>query len=135
MDLLDKTFDVEVFYDGDCTVCGREVKWLHQRDTQERILFTNIAAPGFDAGRDAGIPIVRLKDCIQARLSSGEVLEGMEVFRHLYEAVESSGSPRLTQSSIITRALAGVYRLFAKKRLRVTSRSVSRTCTAVRMAR
>jgi predicted DCC family thiol-disulfide oxidoreductase YuxK len=130
-----KQLDIEVFFDGDCSVCGREVEWLRQRDTQRRIQFTDIAAPGFDAGRDAGIPIVRLLDCIQARLSSGEVLEGMDVFRHLYGILGYPRLVRLTRLPIISPLLDGAYRLFAKNRLRLTGRSVSRTCTAVRMPR
>jgi predicted DCC family thiol-disulfide oxidoreductase YuxK len=127
--------DVEAFYDGDCTVCVREVEWLHRRDTQGRIRFTDIAAPGFDADRDAGIPIARLMDCIQARLAPGEVLEGMDVFRHLYEIVGFPHLVRLTRLPVITPVLDGVYRLFAKHRLRLTGRSIHRTCTAVRTTR
>jgi predicted DCC family thiol-disulfide oxidoreductase YuxK len=127
--------DIEVFYDGDCSVCVREIEWLHQRDTQGRIRLTDIAAPGFDADRDAGIPIVRLMDCIQARLASGEVLEGMEVFRHLYEIVGFPRLVRLTRLPVITPLLDGAYRLFAKHRLRLAGRSLRRTCTAVREPR
>jgi predicted DCC family thiol-disulfide oxidoreductase YuxK len=135
MSTFDEKSDIEVFYDGDCTVCVREVEWLHLRDTQRRIQFTDIAAPGFDADRDAGIPIVRLMDCIQARLSSGEVIEGMEVFRHLYEIVGYPRLVRMTRLPIITPLLDGAYRMFAKNRLRRTSRSRSDACTAVRTPR
>jgi predicted DCC family thiol-disulfide oxidoreductase YuxK len=127
--------DIEVFYDGDCTVCGHEIEWLHGRDTQGRIRFTDIAAPGFDADRDAGIPMVRLMDCIQARLSSGEVLEGVEVFRHLYDIVGFPRLVRLTRLPVITPLLDGAYRWFAKHRLRLAGRSIHRTCAAVRTTR
>jgi predicted DCC family thiol-disulfide oxidoreductase YuxK len=120
--------EIEVFYDGDCYVCGREMKWLRGRDAEGHIRFTDIAAPGFDADRDAGIPIERLRDCIQARLHSGEVLEGMDVFRQLYEIVGFPGLVRLTRLPGVTRILDEAYYLFARHRPQLTARCEDRTC-------
>ncbi len=86
----DNDAEIEAFYDGDCSLCSREVSWLRSRDRNGHIRFTNIAAPEFDADRDAGIPVGRLQKCIQARLATGEVVEGVEVFRHLYRIVGSN---------------------------------------------
>ncbi|MCA9152358.1 MAG: DUF393 domain-containing protein, partial [Planctomycetales bacterium] len=36
---------VEVFYDGDCPLCKREIGFLQRRDRQGRIRFTDIANP------------------------------------------------------------------------------------------
>jgi predicted DCC family thiol-disulfide oxidoreductase YuxK len=135
MSLSGAECEIEVFYDGDCSVCGREATWLRQRDTDGRIRFTDIAARGFDAERDAGIPIERLRDCIQARLPSGEVLEGMEVFRHLYEIVGFPRLVRLTRLPGVTRILDEAYYLFAKHRPHLAARCADRTCTAARMPR
>lgn len=41
--------DIEVFYDGDCPLCGREIAMLRRLDRRQRIRFVDIAAPGFDA--------------------------------------------------------------------------------------
>ena len=41
---------VEVFYDGDCSLCMREIRMLQRLDAKrQRIQFTNIAAPTFSA--------------------------------------------------------------------------------------
>jgi len=41
--------DIEVFYDGDCPLCMREIRLLRQLDKRQRIRFVDIAAKGFDA--------------------------------------------------------------------------------------
>jgi len=133
MNAPDKEPDVEVFYDGDCPLCSHEVERLRQRDTHGRVMFTDIAAAGFDAGRDAGLPIERLRDCIQARLPSGAVLEGVDVYHYLYETVGFERPDRATRFPVITPLVDEAYRLFFKNRLRLIGRSINRTCTAVRL--
>jgi predicted DCC family thiol-disulfide oxidoreductase YuxK len=131
MAMPDADVEIEAFYDGDCSVCSREVAWIHRRDLDGRIRFIDIAAPGFDADRDAGIPIARLQDCIQARLASGEVIEGVEVFRNLYTIVGFPRMARLTRLPLLSPVLDFGYRLFAKNRLRLAGRRIARTCTSV----
>jgi predicted DCC family thiol-disulfide oxidoreductase YuxK len=131
----DNDTEIETFYDGDCSICSREVEWLRGKDSEGRIRFTDIAAPDFDAPRDAGIPIERLQDCIQARLANGEVIEGAEVFRHLYEIVGYPRLVRLTRLPVFSRVVDAGYRLFTKGRLFFTGRRVVRTCTSAHVRR
>jgi predicted DCC family thiol-disulfide oxidoreductase YuxK len=51
MDTMIPTSDwhVEVFFDGDCPLCLREIKLLRWLDRKGRIRFTDIAAPDFQA--------------------------------------------------------------------------------------
>jgi predicted DCC family thiol-disulfide oxidoreductase YuxK len=88
-------FELEVFYDGDCPLCMREVRWLRRRDRRQRIRFVDIAAPGFDA-REAGVPLETLMERIHGRLPDGTVIDGVEVFRRIYAAV---GFPTLARLS------------------------------------
>ena len=120
-------YEIEVFYDGDCLVCFREVKWLRGRDTDGRIRFTDTAAADFDPGRNAGTPNWRRTDCIQGRLPSGEVLEGMEVYRHLYRIVGFPELVRLARRPGVMRVLDEDYYLFAKYRPHLTARCQDRT--------
>lgn len=39
--------DVEVFFDGQCPLCRREIDWLRRMDSQQRIAFTDISEPTF----------------------------------------------------------------------------------------
>jgi len=79
-------WEVEVFYDGECPLCMREMRLLMRRDRRARILFTNIAAPGFDPAT-TGRTWSELMEKIHGRLPNGEMIEGVEVFRRLYAAI------------------------------------------------
>jgi predicted DCC family thiol-disulfide oxidoreductase YuxK len=120
-------FEIEVFYDGQCPLCRREMRMLRRRDEQERIRFVDIAAPDFDP-RAVGRTREVLMSRIHARLADGTIVEGVEVFRRLYAAV---GFPRLVA---ITR-LPGLawlldlgYRWFARNRLKLTGRCTDGAC-------
>ena len=121
-------FAVEVFYDGACPLCAREMRWLRRLDRHGRVRFTDIAAPAFDPGA-AGLTFDALMARIHGRLPDGRVIEGVEVFRQLYAAV---GFPRLAALSRvagISHVLDVAYRLFAKNRLRLTGRCLDKQCT------
>jgi predicted DCC family thiol-disulfide oxidoreductase YuxK len=119
---------IDAFYDRDCSLCMREVNWLKKRAEAQRIHFIDVSAADFDPDRDAGMPIARLEDCIQARLESGEVLEGPEAIRRLYRVV----SPERGQGRGRLPVLAGmvdlVHRWLAKRRLRRACRRIVDTC-------
>src|SRR4051812_33030826 len=77
---------VEVFFDGDCPLCRREIAWLKKLDRRSRVRFTNIADPQFDP-TILGTTQERLMDQIHARLPDGRWIQGVEVFRQLYTAL------------------------------------------------
>jgi predicted DCC family thiol-disulfide oxidoreductase YuxK len=111
----------EVFYDGDCPLCMREINMLMRMDQQKRIQFTNIADPSFDPV-PLGVTWETLMKKIHGRMPDGELVEGVEVFRQLYDAV---GFNRLVAASRlpgVSGALNLGYQLFAKNRLRFTGR-------------
>jgi len=116
-------FDVEVFYDGECPLCVREIDMLRRRDRAMRIVFTDIAAEGFHAA-SVGLDHDALMKRIHARLPSGEIIEGVEVFRRLYAAVGFATLVAVTRLPVISQGLDLAYALFARNRLRLTGRCV-----------
>lgn len=120
-------FDVEVFYDGDCPLCMREIRMLQRMDRRRRIRFTNIAAEGFDAS-SVGLTWADLMAKIHGRLPDGTMLEGVEVFRRLYSAVGFGPLVVLTRLPVIKQLLNAAYRGFAKNRLRLTGRCIEGVC-------
>ena len=119
----------EVFFDGECPLCVREIRLLRRLDRRGRILFTDISAAGFDPaplGLDQAILMAR----IHGRLASGELVEGVEVFRQLYAAVGLGPLVALTRLPGLSHLLELGYRWFAKNRLRLTGRCTSETCAA-----
>jgi predicted DCC family thiol-disulfide oxidoreductase YuxK len=119
--------EFEVFFDGDCPLCVREIRMIARLDRAHRIRFTDIAAPEFDAA-GTGVSWQTLMDRIHGRLPDGTLVEGVEVFRRLYTAVGFGPLVALTRLPGVRALLDLGYHLFAKHRLRLTGRCVDGTC-------
>ena len=119
--------DFEVFFDGECPLCVREIRMLQRRDKSARIRFTDIAGDDFSAS-DVGVSPQALMDRIHGRLKDGTIVEGVEVFRQLYSAVGFRRLVALTRIPGISHLLDVAYSLFAKNRLRLTGRCTSEGC-------
>lgn len=121
-------FEIELFHDGHCPLCNREVAWLRFLDRKGRIRFTDIAAPDFDAA-SVGVTWAQLMDRIHGRLPDGALVEGVEVFRRLYSAVGFTPLAAVSRLPGISHALDFGYRVFAKNRLKLTGRCDDAGCT------
>ena len=118
---MEKSYAIEMFYDGDCPLCMRETRLLQRMDRHQRLRFTNIATPDFDASS-----VQKTQDELMAemhgRLPDGSWVTGIEVFRRLYSAVGFGPVVWLTRLPIIKQALSVGYFVFARYRLRLTGR-------------
>ena len=121
------SFDVEVFYDGACPLCIREINMLRRWDRLGRIRLTDIAAPEFSA-ESIGTTQASLMARIHGRLPDGTWIEGVEVFRRLYTAVGFRWLVWPTRLPGISHLMDVGYRLFARNRLKWTGRCTSGTC-------
>jgi len=124
-------FDVEMFHDGACPLCAREVRWLRALDRHGRVRFTDIAAPSFDPS-SVGRTQDELMARIHGRLPDGRVVEGVEVFRQLYAAVGFRRLAAFSRLPGVSHLLDAGYRLFAKNRLRLTGRCHDGQCAVHR---
>jgi predicted DCC family thiol-disulfide oxidoreductase YuxK len=128
----EESFEVEVFFDGECPLCVREIRLLQRLDAERgRIRFTDIAAPGFDAAA-LGIGYATLMERIHGRLPTGELITGVEVFRRLYAAAGFRRLVALTRWPGVSHLLGAAYEVFAKNRLRLTGRCTPELCAAPR---
>lgn len=116
----------EVFYDGECPLCVREIRMLQRLDRKDRIRFTDIASPDFDAA-SIGVPFETLMARIHGRTlgARSELVEGVEVFRQLYAAVGLGPLVSLTRLPGVRNVLDAGYLVFAKNRLALTGRDAS----------
>jgi predicted DCC family thiol-disulfide oxidoreductase YuxK len=121
---------LEVYFDGACPLCSREVAFLRGLDRPGRLHFTDIAAEGFDAAA-TGLGREALMDRIHARLADGTVVEGVEVFRRLYAAVGYGWLVAPTRLWGVRQLLDAAYRVFARNRLRLTGRCADGRCAAL----
>ena len=123
---------VEVFFDGECPLCMREIKLLRWLDRKHRIRFTDIAVADFQPAK-FGKTSAEFMDEIHGRLpgengNPGQWIIGVEVFRQLYAAVGFAWFVWPTRLPLISHALDFGYRIFAKNRLRLTGRCTTETC-------
>jgi predicted DCC family thiol-disulfide oxidoreductase YuxK len=119
--------EIEVFYDGECPLCLREIRMLQRLDHLRRIQFTSITDPHFDASL-LGRTHDQLMSEIHGRLPDGSIITGVEVFRKMYGAVGYRWMAALSRLPGIRQALDLGYRIFARNRLRLTGRCQSGGC-------
>jgi predicted DCC family thiol-disulfide oxidoreductase YuxK len=123
-----KPFDIEVFFDGGCPLCKREVNFLRRWDRREKIRFTDIDASEFQAIQ-VGKSQEELMAQMHGRLPDGHWVRGVEVFRRLYTAVGFGPLVVLSRWPIISHLLDLGYVVFARNRLRLTGRCTVETCS------
>lgn len=123
----ERSAEIEVFFDGGCPLCVREMNFLRGRDRNGRVQFTDIDDPGFQAdvvGKSYG----ELMGQIHGRLPDGTWITGVEVFRRLYGAAGFGPVVGLTRLPVLSQLMDVAYRLFAKHRLRITGRCSKVAC-------
>ena len=115
-------FLIRVLYDGECPLCAREIRFLERRDRgRGRIQFEDIADPSFDSQR-YGVEAGELMARVHGVLPSGDLIEGVEVFRRAYSAVGLAWLMAPTRVPGLRNLLDLAYRVFARNRLRWTGR-------------
>lgn len=120
-------FSVEVFFDGGCPLCLKEINMLRRWDRRGRIRFTDIDAPEFSAAA-LGKTQAELMAEIHGRLPNGEWIRGVEVFRRLYSAVGFGPLVTLTRLPGVSHVLDWGYSIFARNRLNWTGRCAAEGC-------
>ena len=120
-------YEVEVFFDGGCPLCVREIGMLRRWDRRHKIRFTDIDAAEFRTA-DVGKSYDELMAQMHGRLPDGTWIRGVEVFRRLYKAVGFGPLVFLSRLPVISQTLDLGYVLFAKNRLRLTGRCTAKSC-------
>ncbi|MBX7167637.1 MAG: DUF393 domain-containing protein [Pirellulales bacterium] len=122
-------FEIEVFFDGGCPLCRREIDLLRCRDRGQRIRFTDLETLD-PAAANLGKSSAELMARMHARLPDGSWVEGVEVFRRMYSAVGFRRLVALSRLPVVSPLLAAAYAVFARNRLRLTGRCTTASCSA-----
>lgn len=130
---MDKTYPLTLLYDGLCPVCSLEMDHLRERDTQRRLVFVDIAAPGFEAAR-YGVTPEALDAALHGLCADGRMLRGMPVLRLAYAAAGLGWAMSPTGWAPLRPLFDAGYRVFARHR-RVISRATAPLIEAVRTLR
>jgi predicted DCC family thiol-disulfide oxidoreductase YuxK len=114
---INNTF--ELFYDGACPICSREMSYLKKRDKKNQISFIDISRPEFDPKKYNKSNDDFMKE-IHGRLPSGEIITGMEVFRQAYKRVGYGWLLFPTKLPVIKQIADLCYAIFAKNRMKIS---------------
>ena len=126
-------YPLTLFYDAGCAVCALEMDALRARDHRRRLVFVDIAAPGFDTPPD-GVSRVELAAEIHATRPDGSLLRGVEVLRQAYSAVGLGWLLRPTGWALLRPLFDAGYHVFARHRHAI-SRAAAPAIGLVRAAR
>jgi predicted DCC family thiol-disulfide oxidoreductase YuxK len=112
---------IEVFFDGGCPLCRREIDFVRRLDRRHRIRLTDISAPGFSPAKYEKTRDEFMSE-IHGLLPDGSWITGVEVFRRIYAALGFRIPVALTRLPVLSQLLDAGYRLFAVNRLKWTGR-------------
>ncbi len=116
-----------VFFDGACPLCAREIALVRRLDGgQGRVDLVDLAADGFDAS-EYGLDRATIEARIHGQLPDGRIVEGVDVFVHLYESLDRGWLAAPARWPGIRWFLDRAYVWFARNRLRLTGRT-PQTC-------
>lgn len=82
-------FPLQIFYDGSCLVCSREMQIYQKRESNGRLIFIDISAPGFvpaEYGRSAEEFMREL----HVRDADGNFFTGVGAFVRIWSAFPDS---------------------------------------------
>lgn len=105
----------EVFFDGKCPLCRREIDWVRRSDRDKQLILTDISGPEF---QPAQFSIQELMREIHGRMPDGQYIKGVDVFREIYGRLGYSRAVSLTRLPGIRWILGRAYSLFAMIRFR-----------------
>ena len=103
----------EVFFDGGCPLCRREIEMIQRKDHSQRLILTDISRPEFDSETHS---MKTLMSEIHGRRSDGKYVKGVEVFREIYDRLGYSWLVSFSRLPLIRNVLDLGYRIFAKLR-------------------
>ncbi|OXI43763.1 thiol-disulfide oxidoreductase DCC family protein [Burkholderia aenigmatica] len=107
--------ELVLYFDGRCPLCVAEINRLGARDTRQRLAFVDIAAPGFDPA-PLGVDLPALNRELHARLPDGRMLTGVDSILAAHALTGRRWLVGLLRVPVVRRALAPLYRRFARNR-------------------
>lgn len=130
---MDAIYPLTLLYDGTCAVCSLEMDHLRERNHAGRLVFVDIARPGFDA-TPYGATREEMDAVIHGQRPDGSLLRGVEVLRLAYAAVGLGWVTAPTGWAPLRPLADAGYRVFARHR-RTISRLAAPLIDALRAAR
>ncbi|PSO47741.1 MAG: thiol-disulfide oxidoreductase [Cyanobacteria bacterium SW_9_44_58] len=122
-DVTTANWHIKLLYDGECPLCLREVNFLQKRDAGRGIVkFVDIADENYRPEENGGVDFETAMERIHGVLPDGTVVQNLEVFRRVYEALGIGWIYAFTKWPIIGAIANWIYKIWADKRLALTGR-------------
>ncbi len=106
----------EVFFDGQCPICKREIDMIRRKDKKQLLKLTDIAAVDFQPVADKSL--LDLSREIHGRNPDGAFVTGVDVFREIYSRIGFGWLVTVSRLPILRQMLDVAYHVFAKLRFR-----------------
>ena len=110
-------YHMEVFYDGHCPMCMREIRALMRLDLGGHIRFTDFASGVFDPAEIGKSPD-ELTRRTHARLPTGEIISGMDVMRTMCSILGLHRVARFSRVPVLSTILTAANAVFSHLRRR-----------------
>lgn len=119
----DSSWRIRVFFDADCPLCSREIEAIRRLDRgRGRVDLVDLSAASFDASA-YGLEQAAIEARIHGTLPDGGVVEGVDVFVHIYTALGMGWLVAPARWPGLRTLLDLAYLWFARNRLRLTGRA------------
>lgn len=115
----------EVFYDGKCPLCRREIDMVRRKDKHLQLLLTDISAVDFRTA-DLDKSLDELMRQIHGRTGQGQWVVGVDVFREIYSRIGFKKLSRIVDWPVFRQLMTVGYRCFAHVRYRAAVARVRR---------
>jgi hypothetical protein len=96
------SWKIKLLYDGECPLCLREVNFLQKRDAGRGLVaFVDIAAENYNPEENGGISFAAAMGRIHAVLADGTIIQNVEVFRQVYDALYDIMKPHSIPQAVL----------------------------------
>jgi predicted DCC family thiol-disulfide oxidoreductase YuxK len=113
-------YPLMLFFDGACPLCRLEMDRLRERDGLRRLVFVDIAEPGFDPAPWA-VTLADMQALIHAARPDGSLLIGIDALHQAYTAVGLGHWTVPTTLPGLRPLLGRAYALFARRRYQTSA--------------
>ena len=111
-------YPLTLYYESACALCNGEMTNLMLRNTEGKLRFVDVSAPGFRSP-PPGTTADDLLELIHAQKADGSVVRGVEVFRLAYRAVGLDWVVAPTRWPLLGRLADKLYPVIARNRHRL----------------
>ena len=104
-----------LYFDGECPLCAREIKFLQKRAANDRLLFVDISSGTFDA-KELGFTFGHMQSSLHARFADGLWVTGLDATLWSWRAAGLGFWATPLTLSVFRPLLEFGYRLFCRLR-------------------